>query len=180
MNEEQKNRIEEIFRVSNSSEEIFDAVIESINEKIKDLDLYKILLANTVLSDDEIIMYTEKLCKEFKEFCKELYVWTAGLFENKCEDYSCIENAVNYYKKAIQKEPEDYLTYLRLLKLYNYEINLPINSTIIEVISANADKVKLRSKIYYALANHYKKLGDLYYQRKYLRLAEKYRLTGNQ
>ena len=80
-------KIERIFRNSNNSDEIFDAFTEAVKEKIDDVNLYKILLGNHSLSKDEIIMYAEKLCKEFPHHKYEIYMWVASIFQNSLLEF---------------------------------------------------------------------------------------------
>ncbi|GBD89404.1 hypothetical protein BMS3Abin04_00109 [bacterium BMS3Abin04] len=178
--EQDKIKIESIFRNSNSSDELFDALITSLDHNLSDIDLYKILLANPTLSKDEIIMFTEKLGKEFKKYSSDLYLWTANIFENNCEDYEYLEQAVQYYKKAGLANPTDETPYLNLLNLYNSDFETPANKQILNIIDEGIDKVKKKSKVYFALADHYKKAGNINLQKKYLSLAEKSARLENQ
>ncbi|MCX7797047.1 MAG: hypothetical protein N2249_00305 [Melioribacter sp.] len=173
MIEELKSKIETIFRNSSSPEELFDAFDEAIRLKIDDVEIYKVLLGNPALSLDEIKMYAEKLIKEFDSRKFQITMWTAEVFENLQSNYDYLESAFNYYVKAIQFNPSSYEPLLGLLKLYNYEINLPINQKIIQQIEYNLPSVKLKSKVYFELANLYKRLGEYKLEAKYIALGEK-------
>ncbi len=173
-------QIENTFRTSNDTNELFDAFIDAMRNNIKDPDLYKILLANPALSKDELIMYTEKLCKELNEDAYEICLWTAGIFENNCEDYDCLNNAIKYYEKAIDKNPQNHKPFLNLIELYNTDFEVPSNQYILEIVHKKLDGVRRKSKVYYALAGLYKKLGNVEQQRKYFSLAERCALRENQ
>ncbi len=173
-------RLENTFRNSNDTNELFDAFIDAMRHNIKDVDLFKILLANPVLSKDELIMYTEKLCKELEENSYEICLWTAGIFENNCEDYDCLNNAIRYLEKAIDTKPEQHKPFLHLLELYNLDFEVPTNETILNIVHSKIDGVRKKSKVYYALADLYKKLGNVEQQRKYFGLAERCAIRENQ
>ena len=173
-------RIENIFRNSNDTNELFDAFIEAMRNNIKNVDLFKILLANPALSKDELIMYTEKLCKELDENSYEICLWTASIFENNCEDYECLNNAIKYLEKAIDAKPNQHKPFLNLIDLYNLDFDVPANETILSVVHSKIDGVREKSKVYYALADLYKKLGNVELQRKYFGLAERCALRENQ
>ena len=75
-------RIENIFRYSSSSEELFDTFKESLKYRIKSLESYKVLLANPFLTPDEIKMFTEKIITELPNKAYDINLWTANIFES--------------------------------------------------------------------------------------------------
>ncbi len=170
-----KNRIENIFRFSNNPDEIFDAVDAAIRNKICDVELYKILLGNPALSKDELIMYAEKLSREFKSCTYDLYMWTAKIFGNNYLDHYNLEKSLYYLKKASSKKPSQNEPYISALKLYNYDLELPVNEKIIEMMKSGFEKVDSKTEVYNALADHYNRVGNLELKRKFRALAEKYR-----
>jgi hypothetical protein len=174
------NYYESIFRNSTSRDEIFDAFNLAVKNKIYDKDLYKILLANPALSNEEIIMYTEKLCKERKELGYDLYNWTGYLFYLKDRDFSLLDNSLYYFQKAFMLNPEEYKPLISALSLYNYEIDLPANADILRLVNTGLSKVKKKSVIYRQLSKHYGKLGNEELCRKFSRLAERSRREENQ
>ena len=95
-----QREIEKIFKTSGSKDELFDAFREAIAQKIQDDSLYNILLANKVLSNDEIIMYAEKICRDFPELCSSIYFWTARVFESIANFTERLQKAAEYYKKG--------------------------------------------------------------------------------
>ncbi|MDZ7764531.1 MAG: hypothetical protein U5K00_08905 [Melioribacteraceae bacterium] len=106
-----KKDIEQIFRSSNDSNELFDAFQTALSLEIDDVELYKILLGNPTLSFDEIAMYTEKLANEFNKFGFDIYLWTAKLLETKSLNIDALETALHYYAKAAQINPTDYYSF---------------------------------------------------------------------
>lgn len=171
--EEGLNQLENIFRNSTSPDLLFDAFQEAINLKVKDPEIFKILLGNPVLSTDEIKMFAEKLIKEFPRHAHELSLWAAKNFEHKNDHLNSLENAVHYYKRAYDYKPDSFESLILILQLYNYELDLPINKNIIEFVKKGVSSVQLKSKIYYTLAEHYKKIGDNQLEVKYFAMAER-------
>ncbi len=171
--DEELNKIESIFRNSTSPDLLFDAFQEAIKLKVKDPEIFKILLGNPALSTDEIKMFVEKLIKEFSNNAHEFSIWVAKIFEHKDDYHNSLEDAVHYYKRAHDYKPDSFAPLLNLLSLYNYELALPINKNIIELVEDRISSIRLKSKIYYALADHYKKIGDKQMEVKYFALAER-------
>ncbi len=173
MNEEAVRRIENIFRNSTSSDELFDAFQEALSQKFSDPGIFEILIGNPAVSSDEVKMFTEKLIKEYTGNVFVLCMWTAKVFGSFAEDYERLEDALNYYIKASLNKPTDFEPYTRILSLYNYDLDLPTNYKIVGIVESGIPPVNLKSKIYYALSEHYRKTGDLERASMYLALAEK-------
>ncbi|MEW6506698.1 MAG: hypothetical protein AB1432_03010 [Bacteroidota bacterium] len=166
-------KIEFAFRNSNSPDELFDSFSEAVKLKINDLSLYKILLANPALSVDEIKMYTGKLLIEMPEEQFNISMWAAKIFENRQISYEFIENAIHYYKIALESNPFSHEPLLEMINLYNTELNLIHNKKILELVDQFIPSVNLKSKVYYSLADLYKKINDLNNASRYLALAGK-------
>lgn len=166
-------RLENIFRNSTSPDELFDAFREAINGRISDIDLYKILLGNPVLTSDEIKLFSEKLAKEIPEQKINTFMWTASVFEHQKEDFENMSDAALYYQKAFENEPTNAAPLLRLLNLYNYDFETPLNKTIIEYVEQNVRTVNQKSGTFFSLAELYKRKGDFFLASKYLALGEK-------
>ena len=171
--ENRLNETENIFRNSTSPDLLFDAFQEAIKLKIKDPEIFKILLGNPALSKDEIKMFVEKLIKEFPGYSHELTIWVAKIFEHKDDYHNSLGETIRYYKRANDYKPDSPEPLLNLLSLYNYELDLPTNKDILEFVETRSSLVKVKSKIYYALADHYKKIGNKKLELKYFALAER-------
>ncbi len=167
------NKIEFVFRNSNSPDELFDRFTDAIKLKINDLSLYKIFLANPALSIDEIKMFTGKLLKEMPKERFQLSMWAAKIFENRQIGYEFIENAIHYYELAMQSNPSSHEPLLEMINLYNRDLDLPSNKKILELVDSFIPSVNLKSKVYFSLAEHYKKRNDLKNASRYLALANK-------
>jgi hypothetical protein len=168
-----QERIENIFRSASSSEELFDAFQEALKFGIKAIDSFKILLANPSLTHDEIKMYTEKLIIELPQKAYDINLWTANIFENCSTEYDRLEDSLNYYLRAFFHQPDLHEPLLRLLNLYNYDYDFPSNIKIINLIEDGVVMVSQKSKVYYAMANHYRRIGNNRLEVKYLSLAER-------
>lgn len=173
MQNEHYKKIESVFRNSNCPDELFDRFTDAIKLKINDLSLYKIFLANPALSIDEIKMFTGKLLKEMPDEHFQLSMWTAKIFENRQISYEFIENAIHYYEIAMQANPQAHEPLLEMIKLYNMDLDLPQNKKILNLIDAYVPSVNLKSKVYFSLAELYKKTNDLNTASRYLALANK-------
>lgn len=167
------NEIENIFRNSASPDILFDTFQETIKIKIKDPEIFKILLGNPALSTDEIKMFVEKLIKEFPGHSHELTIWAAKIFEHKNGYDNSLEDTIHYYKRAHDYKPDSPEPLLSLLSLYNYELDLPTNKIILEFVEKEISTVEIKSSIYYSLAEHYKRTGEKQLEIKYFALAER-------
>lgn len=172
-----KREIEQIFRESASSEELFDAFHNALKLRIRDPELYKILLSNVSLSVDEIKLYAEKLCKEFHDLSYEILLWVAKIFETASTPDN-LEAALNYYDRAIQYKGDDYKPYLQVLKLYNQDIDFPPRDKISTILRKGLSQVQRKSKLYFGLADFYRKMNDTEMNRKYMVLGSKYARLG--
>lgn len=166
-------RIENIFRNSASSDELFDAFREAINTKVVDIDLYKILIGNPALSSDEIKLYTEKLAKEIPHQSVNTFMWAASVFENDKENYEKLEEAIKYYQRSFFHEPTNALPLIKLLGLYNFDLDTHANKNIMDFIEHSIASVHQKSQIYFSVADLYKQKGNYLLAAKYLALGEK-------
>ena len=164
---------DDIFRNSNNPEELFDAFQTAVNKPHKNLESYKILLGNPALSDDEIGMYTNHLAKIFPDKKFDLFLWTAEMFESSAKVIESSEKAFHYYSKAASADPTNHLPYISALKLYNYEIENPLNDEIISFAENAIPYVNKKGKLYAKLSEHYKFIGKVDLQKKYELLAQK-------
>lgn len=167
------HKIESIFQNSNSPDELFDTFNEALKRNITDISLYKIFLGNPALSTDELKMFTGKLLKEIPESRFSIGMWAAKIFENRQSSYEFIENAIHYYTLAIESRPDSHEPLLEMIRLYNTEIDYPYNRKILELLDRFMPAVNSKSRVYFALADLYKKKNDLNLASKYLALANK-------
>ena len=175
-----KKEIEDIFRDSNSPDELFDAFQYSLEKNISDLELYKILLANPYLSQEMLTMFAEKLCSEFSHIAFDICLWTGNIFENRGPEFTNTKIALEYYSKAALTAPSRYEPYISMLNLYQSDLDYPTNDLILGKIEEGLNKVELKSKVYDALASFYKSLGKEELVRDYRGKAERARKRENQ
>ncbi len=173
MNGDEIKKIENTFRASDSHDELFDAFQNALKINLSDIGVYKILIANPALSPDEIKMFTEKLIKEYSSHAFDLLMWSGKIFENKPELYNQPEEALKYYSRAWNDKPTSSTPLLKILNLYNYDIQLSSNKTIIDLVENSVAAVDDKSRVYYALSDHYRKTGDKMREIRYFALAEK-------
>ncbi len=172
MNEKDFKILENIFLTSSSSEELFDAFDTALKGNVDNLEIYKILIANPALAIDEIEMYVKTLSEKFPSMKYELFMWTAFALETYTEVSEYLEKATEYYAKAAEIDFSNCEPYISMLKNYDYELKLPVNKMIINFIESRLDLIQCKSKIYYALAEHYGKLGESEKKAFYLKLYE--------
>jgi len=165
--------IESTFQNSTSRDELFDAFGDALKYNISDFELYKILLANPVLSADEIKMYTEKLLKEISLSTYHILMWTAKIFETRSSNISELIDSVNYYERAMNTRRTEHESLLALLNIYNYDVETEVNRRILNLVENGVRNVFIKSKVYYALANLYKHLNNIKTASNYLALAER-------
>jgi hypothetical protein len=178
MNSTIKQTLEEIFRRSNSSDELFDTFRVAIDRKIHDEELYKILLRNKALSVDEISMFTEKICREFPDLSYNIYFCVGQLLESISSYGKHNERAFQYLIKAAQSQPESLEPYLAIAKIYNSELDVPLFENVVRVIEDGIELVKIKSPLCFAISNLYSKRGDKEKSLSYQKLGEIYQREG--
>lgn len=173
-----KKYLENIFRNSDSPDELFDTFRIAIDKKINDPSLYKILLWNKALSPDEVMMFAEKICKENPEMCYQLFSWVGKIFSTVSVYGELNEKAFEYFKKASHVKPNAHEPYIAMIKLYNADLNIPSPGSIIKAAEKGLEKVDKKSKVCFALVSLCKLTGDIEMSRLYQKLGEKYQREG--
>jgi hypothetical protein len=168
-----KEYIEKVFRDSKSPDELFDTFRLAIQHKLKDADTYKMLLGNPHLNNDEIVLFTEQLTKEFEDLSCDLFNWAGYIFQMKDADFSLLDTSFYYYQRAFLQNPEDHGPLLSALNLYNYEFDFPTNQNILQLVNNGVELVKRKSLIYKGMAKHFKKIGNEHLSKRYENLAER-------
>jgi len=169
-----KKYLENIFRNSDSQDELFDTFRIAIDKKIKDPVLYKILLWNKALSPDEVMMYAEKICKELPDFCYQLFTWVGKIFSSISLYGEHHDKALEYLKKAARSNPSAHEPYISITKLYNADLNLPRLDIIIKIIEKGLETVDKKSKLCFAISSLCKSAGKNETAKSYQKLGEKY------
>ncbi|MCK9280607.1 MAG: hypothetical protein M0P71_08300 [Melioribacteraceae bacterium] len=167
-----ENEIEKIFQNSACRNELFDAFGDALKSGIRNIELYKILLANPALSSDELEMYSEELVKKLNGNEYDFYIWTGQIFEMGRFKDNTQEKAFHYYVKANRIKPTTNETLLKILQLYNYDYEVPINYLIEEIVENRVKFADKKSSVYRKLSEHFKSKGDLLKSSEYRALAE--------
>lgn len=178
MRSELKQSLENIFRTSNSADELFDAFRIAIDRKFNDEELYKVLLRNSALSKDEISMFAGKVCKEFPEMSYNIFYCVGQLLSSISSYSKHHEDALRFYLRAASKEPQTHEPYLAIAKMYNSELNVPRFEVMVQIIADGIALVNLKSPLCFALADLYKLIGDIEREQDYLTLGKLYQQEG--
>lgn len=169
-----KVEIEKIFLTSNSNEELFDTFQLAIQNNLDDFELYKTLLANPILSSDEIKLYCHKLCHVFPESSYEYYLWTAQIFECCKSENNCLDYSIDYYYNAAQCNPVKVEPYLMLFNNYNFDVEVATNKKILDLIEEGIKLVDKKSILCRKIAEIYNHKGEVAKTSRFRALAEKY------
>jgi hypothetical protein len=169
--------IEKTFSTSNSPDELFDSFRVAINQKIEDLDLYKILLWNKALSNDEIAMYAEKICREIPQFSLDIYMAVAKILDS-ASSFRNKEKAFEYIKKAAASDKLSLKPYVFISEIYNKELDLPPFDRIANFIEEGLLNVEEKSKLNFILARMYAKIGNVEKGKIYQKRGEEYKMNG--
>jgi len=156
-----KNEITKIFQFSNSQDELFDYFRIAMDHNINDLALYKTLLWNKALSVDEILMFTDKICREIPGFCFDIYLTVAKIVDSNSFYGSNKDIAFDYIKKAAASKKNSTEPYESVSEMYNKELNIPHFDKIVAFFEEGLNQVKEKSKLCFILARIYGKVGDI-------------------
>lgn len=173
-----KKYFEDIFRNSDSPDELFDTFRLAVEQKITDPNLFRTLLWNRALSPDEIMMFAEKICKDTPDLCYKIYSWVGKIFSSVFVYGELTEQALEYYKKAAKSNPSAHEPYLAIAKFYNPELNIPTFESIIKTLTAGINLVQQKSKLCFSISKLYKNKGFTDEAKHYQRLGEKYQKEG--
>ena len=174
MPENLSKEIEKIFRVSNSTDELFDAFRTAISNKIEDPDLYKTLLWNKVLSADEIAMYAEKITEVFPAFSYNIFLWSGQIFSAVSSFGEYYDRAVKYLKKASDINKTTSEPYLLMAGLYNKELNVPPFNDLIKILDEGIEKTREKSRLCFIVSDLFKNTGKIDKYREYRRKGENF------
>lgn len=155
-----RTEIRHIFNTSKNFNELFDAFNAAIHQGIDDVEIYRILFWNDSLGNDELILFGEKLAKEFRHIAYDVYMWLANIFEvlyGKKDNY---ELALIYFQKAAAIKPEQTDPYLDVCDCYNPDIDIPPAKMLIEFLKVGLELVDSKKSIALRLAILYQAIGE--------------------
>ncbi len=173
MTESEKEKIESVFRNSETFDELLDAFGLALKMNLDDIESYKIMFANPCLKLDEIKMLAKKICEKYPPLCYGIYSWVGDIFTNKKYDSDWRKSAIDFFLKASNMEPLHAEPLIKLLELYDHEIPMPDNERIIKEVKERMKFVEERKSLYLAFANFYQKSGKKKLEMKYRHLAGK-------
>jgi tetratricopeptide (TPR) repeat protein len=155
--------VEEIrskFSNSNDFNELFDAFEDAIEQKIQDVELYRLLFWNHSLGPDELCLFGEKLAKEFPEIGYDVYMWLASVFEVTYSSYDNFELAIKYYRKASEVKPEEPDPYLDACDCYDPDLNIPPVDVLLDFLKHGLNHVGNKKTLLLRLSHLYHLIGD--------------------
>lgn len=173
MPELSREEIRQRFTSAKNFNEIFDAFESAINQKIDDVELYRLLFWNDSLQIEEIVLFGEKLAKEFPHNAYDIYMWMANVFEAVFASRDNFEHSLTYYQKAASVNPANSDPYLDACDCYDPDLNIPPLESLIEFVKRGLDHVQSKKSLCSRLSYFYHLLGDE-------DLAEYYRLKADE
>lgn len=164
------DEIKRRFEFSTDFNEIFDAFEAALAQKVRDVDLYRLLFMNPSLSTDELCLFGEKLAAEVREIAYDIYFWLARIFEATHSTLDNYDLTFAYYRKAATVRPDIVDTYLRAADCYEPDLNIPPISKLIDFLRSGAERVDRPRDLHERLVWFYEILGNdemqEYYRRK--------------
>ena len=167
--------VEEIrarFAQSTDFNEIFDAFEDALEQRIQDVELYRVLFWNHSLAPDELCLFGEKLAKEFSSIAYDVFMWLASVFEVTYSSYDNFELAIRYYRKAADVKPQEPDPYLDACDCYDPDLNIPPADVLIEFLKNGLNHVGNRTALLMRLSHLHHLLGDEEQSRLYRTLAD--------
>ena len=168
-----KLTVEEIrkrFEFSKEFNEIFDAFEQALEQRLEDIETYRVLFWNLTLTPDELCLFGEKLAKEFPGIAYSVYMWVAKIFEVTYSMYDNYDLALLYYKKAAAVLPVSPNPYLDAANCYEPDLNIPPVDVIIDFLRKGTEHVTDPQALYEKLIHLYELIGNdemsQYYRRK--------------
>lgn len=152
--------IRRCFSTSSDFDEIFDAFESALQQKVKDIELYRLLFWNHTLTPDEVRLFGEKLVKEFPDLAYDVFSWLATIFEATYSASDNYELAFHYYRRAAQARPAEPDPYLDACDCYDPDLNIPPVVALIEFLKEGIEHVTHPAILYKRLARLYEAAGE--------------------
>ncbi|MCX7985153.1 MAG: hypothetical protein N3A63_09660 [Bacteroidetes bacterium] len=155
-----REEIRERFANGKDFNEIFDAFEDALEQRIQDVDLYRLLFWNPNLKAEELCLFGEKLAKEFPGIAYETYMWLASVFEATYAMYDNYELAMKYYRKAAQQRPSEVLPYLNAADCYDPDLNIPDFESLVEFLRNGLQYVVEKRTLLYRISYLFQMRGE--------------------
>jgi hypothetical protein len=136
--------VEEIrrcFTTCTDFNEIFDLFQSALAQKVKDLELYRLLFWNHALTADEIRLFGEKLALEFPDIAFDVFLWLAAVFKVTTSQHDNFELAFHYYRRAAQARPEESEPYTEACDCHDADLNIPPRGVLIDFLQEGLPRV---------------------------------------
>ena len=164
------DEIRKRFESAKEFNEIFDAFEQSLEQRLDDIELYRLLFWNQSLTPEELCLFGEKISKEFTHLAYDAYMWLASVFEVTHSVYDNYELALRYYKKAAGAKPTEIQPYMDAANCYEPDLNIPHINSLIDFLRQGANTIPESTPIHQKLASLYEIAGNdemsKYYKRK--------------
>jgi tetratricopeptide (TPR) repeat protein len=148
------------FSKSTDFNEIFDAFEDALEQRLEDVELYRLLFWNHALTPDELCLFGEKLAREFPNIAYDVYMWLASVFEVTYSSYDNYELCIEYYRKAAHVKPSELDPYLDACDCYEPDLNIPPIDILIEFVKSGLDHARNQKSLYSRLSYLYQLAGD--------------------
>ncbi len=168
-----QTEIRYIFNNSKNFNELFDAFDSALKQGVDDVELYRILFWNDSLGSDELILFGEKLARQYRHLAYDVYMWLASIFEVLFGKKDNFELALSYYQKAAAIRPNESDPYLDACDCYNPDLNIPPAKILIEFLKIGYEFVPINKNISLRLAVLHQAIGET-------DLAEYYRVKADE
>jgi len=168
-----KYQFEYIFKNSRNPDELFDAFDNALKNGLDDLEIYKVLFWNPVLTLNEICMFVKKLAQTFSNKSYDIYVWAAYVLELSFDEVENFEAILNFYKKASEIKPDSPEPYIKAMDAYNFDLKIHSPTPLINFVKKGLNKVSDITTIYFKLSEFFGKLGNIELKNHYLAEGEK-------
>lgn len=166
------DELRHIFANSTDFNDLFEAFQDALEQKLQEVELYRLLFWNNSLSPDELCLFGEKLAREFPAIAYDTYMWMASVFEVTYSAYDNFELAIKYYRKSASVKPNEPDPYLDACDCYDPDLNIPPVDILIDFLKEGLDHVGNKKALMLRLARLYELSGDEERSEYYRRLAE--------
>jgi tetratricopeptide (TPR) repeat protein len=177
-----KFTIEELrdkFSKSTDFNEVFDAFEDALEQRLEDVELYRLLFWNHALTPDELCLFGEKLAREFSSIAYDVYMWLASVFEVTYSSYDNYDLCIEYYRKAAYVKPTEPDPYLDACDCYEPDLNIPSIDVLIDFVKSGLEHVKNQKSLYSRLSHLYQLAGDSDLSEYYRQKAEEGGTSGD-
>lgn len=164
------DEIRKRFETSNEFNEIFDAFQQALDQQFDDIELYRQLFWNHILTPAELCLFGEKLAKDFPQLAYDAFMWLANVFEVTYAMYDNYELALQYFRKAADNKPTEVTPYIQAADCYEPDLNIPPIYLLIDFLKHGVTKVQSPKVLFERLAFLYDLSGNdemsMYYRRR--------------